>query len=176
MIIVNTIDKTTPPPHTGDMQSVNGSASSVDVEALCWQLRRAFRELGALADRVLQPSGMTAGDRALLEFLVRSGKPVSISELARTMSVSRQHIHQALRRLPDARWIEASADPGDARAVLLQLTAAGRAAWKRVRRHDEAVLAKLAAVLPTRDVRNATATLQALRESIAALERDDDAG
>src|SRR4030095_10318802 len=91
-------------------------------ERLIWETRRLFRAAAATADEALRPLGMTASDRALIEFLARGPGPGTLAELARKRSVSRQHIHQSLARVPDRRWIEKTPDPNDARSVLLQLT------------------------------------------------------
>ena len=82
------------------------------------------------------PLGITASDRAILELLARETASVSLSELARKNSMSRQHIHQSIRRLPNSSWVESVASPGDHRIVLLHLTREGRAFWKKVRAVD----------------------------------------
>src|SRR3954468_3213246 len=102
------------------------------LEELLWENRRLFRTLAAAADRALAPLGIQAGDRALLEFLARETAPVSLSELARKRSVSRQHIHQSLGRLQHRNWIRKRPDSSDARSVLLEFTTEGRGAWRRI--------------------------------------------
>src|SRR5262245_30132849 len=91
-------------------------------EQLCGELRRAFQDLAATADSELRPLGITAGDRALLEFLARESNPISMSELARKINVSRQHIQQTIQRLPNQKWILSTNDPKDQRVVLIVLS------------------------------------------------------
>lgn len=136
------------------------------IESLTWELRRAFRELAAEADRILEPLGISAGDRALLEFLARELAPVALSDVARRRSVSRQHIHQSLRRLPNAAWIEELPDPGDRRIVLLRLSREGRAFWKRIRAYDRAYFARLAPHFQGADLQTAVKALRQLRAAI----------
>lgn len=136
------------------------------IEELVWELRRAFRDLGVAADRLLAPLGITVGDRALLEFLTREAEPVTISNLARKRSVSRQHIHQSLKRLPDPAWVECLPDPEDRRNVRLRLSAKGRAFWRRLRSRDEAFFARLAPKLPRAEVTAATRLLRDLRKAV----------
>jgi DNA-binding MarR family transcriptional regulator len=136
------------------------------LEELIWEIRRAFRELTVAADRELRALAIEAGDRAFLEFLARETEAVSLSELARKYSVSRQHIHQTLRRLPHPEWVEEIADSADRRIVRLQLSEQGRACWERIRAVDRAFLSLLAGRLPQERVEEAAGLLRQLRREI----------
>jgi DNA-binding MarR family transcriptional regulator len=144
------------------------SVSPALVEQLSWELRRSFRELAAAADRDLSRLGITVSDRALLEFLAKERGPVTLSELARRRSVSRQHIHQSLRRLPEPAWVTARPDPEDRRSLLLRLSPRGRAFWRKVRAADAAFFARIATRLPKREVRSAVEALRHLRDVLGA--------
>jgi DNA-binding MarR family transcriptional regulator len=145
-----------------------------DAETLCWEIRRSFRALSAAAEGELGVLGIHAGDRALLEFLAREDEPITLSALARKTAVSRQHIHQALRRLPDPGWVEQIADADDRRTVRLRLSRSGKAFWRRVRAVDRQFFARLAPALPGRDTTSAIALLQKLRQALASFEEHDD--
>jgi len=142
------------------------------VEALLWETRRLFRELSAAADGALEPLGLTASDRALLEFLARESGPISLAELARKRAVSRQHIHQSLARLPNPRWIAKSPDPHDARSVVLQLTGEGRSIWKEIRAIDRTVLRRITQRVSTGKLQQATRTLQEIRKVLKGHSHD----
>jgi len=134
------------------------------VEDLIWETRRLFQALAIAADEALQPLDIGASDRALIEFLARETDPISLAELARKRSVSRQHIHQSLSRLKNPRLIERTPDPNDARSILLQLTEEGRSLWKEIRKIDYIVLRRLARDVDTARAQAATKTLRGLRE------------
>lgn len=136
------------------------------LEMLTWELRRAFRELATAADRELGPLEIVARDRALLEFLAREPVPITLSEIARRRSVSRQHIHQSLRRLADPEWVEEVPDPNDRRNVLVRLSRKGRAFWKKIQAYDKAYFARLAPHFEEVDVKSAIQTLKNLRLAI----------
>jgi DNA-binding MarR family transcriptional regulator len=136
------------------------------VEELLWETRRLFRTAAAAADRALGPLGLTAGDRALLEFLAREPGPISVAELARRRSVSRQHIHQSLDRMPNPAWIERVPDPHDARSMLLRLTADGRAVWKKIRRVDRTMLRRIARHVNDARAKAAARTLREIRRAL----------
>jgi DNA-binding MarR family transcriptional regulator len=150
--IVNTID--------------NMKARLQCLEQLIWELRRAFRELTAAADHELQLLGIEARDRAFLEFLARESEPISLSDLARKYSVSRQHIHQTLRRLPHPEWVEEIPDSADRRAIRLRLSRQGRACWDKVRVVDRALLERLGKRLSQERVVAATDLLRHLRREL----------
>jgi DNA-binding MarR family transcriptional regulator len=137
------------------------------LEQLIWEVRRVFRELSAAADRELQAIGVSAGDRAFLEFLAREKKPISLSDLARKYSVSRQHIHQRLRELPNPEWVDEIADAADGRTVLLRLSQKGRAHWNKIREVDRAFLSKLARRLAQERLASATDLLRQLRRELS---------
>jgi len=134
-------------------------------EDLVWEVRRLFRELGQAADAMLAPLGITAAERALLEFLAKEKEPITLSEIARKRSVSRQHVHQTLSRLNQV-WIVRSADPTDARSVILSLSLNGRDFWSRIRVADSELLERLERIVPAKEVRAATATLRKIRDAL----------
>jgi DNA-binding MarR family transcriptional regulator len=142
------------------------NASSELLESLCWELRRSFRELSQATELELAPLEITASDRAILEFLAGETAPVSLSDLARKTSVSRQHIHQSIRRLPNPGWVEAVASPDDHRIVLLRLTREGRAFWKKVRAIDQRFFARFARRFRSEELRSAVGALQKLRSEL----------
>src|SRR5262245_42963774 len=121
------------------------------LEELIWEVRRLFREAGQASDEALAPLSITATERALLEFLAKEGAPITLSEIARKRSVSRQHVHQTLARL-DQRWLERSDDPSDARSVALRLSKEGRAVWKKVRAVDRALVERLEGQLSDKEI------------------------
>ena len=140
-------------------------------EDLVWEVRRLFRELAQAADAALAPFGITAAERAFLEFLAKEEEPITLSEIARKRSVSRQHIHQTLSRL-NQEWIDRSADPSDARSVSLSLSGKGRNFWSRIRVADGVLLERLERILSAKEARAATATLRKVREALKSQQEE----
>lgn len=145
----------------------NMKSQPESLEQLIWELRRAFRELSAAADQELQALEIQTADRAFLEFLAKETEPVSLSDLAKKYSVSRQHIHQTLRRLSNPAWVEEIPDAADRRSVRLRLSREGRACWKRVRVIDRTFLHRLARRLPEERIVIATDLLRQLRRELS---------
>lgn len=136
------------------------------LERLLWENRRLFRSLAAAADEALVPLGIQASQRALLEFLAGESEPIGLSEVARKHSISRQHVHQVLARLPNPDWVDRLADPDDARSVRLRLSGEGRAMWRRIRTLDRRILRRLAGRVSDAEIESATATIQTLRRAV----------
>lgn len=141
---------------------------SETLQSFTWELRRSFRDLAEAADAELDPLGLAVGDRALMEFLSREDEPVSMAALARTYNVSRQHIHQSMRRPPLDALIDEYADPDDRRSVLVALNAKGRTLWKRVKAVDEAFFASLSPAFTQEELQQAHRVLRKLRASLLA--------
>ncbi len=118
--------------------------------------------VAAAAGTVRAPLGLQAGDRARIEFRAREEAPISLPALARRRAVSRQHIHQALSRLPDPSWVDETPDPEDGRAVRLRLRGVDAGFF--------------AAIAPARDARDIGAVLRAigsLRHRLAILRQEE---
>src|SRR5262245_26639037 len=137
-----------------------------DLEELIWETRRLFQALAVAMDQALKPLRIKASERALIEFLAKESQPISLAELARKRSVSRQHIHQSLGRLKNPHLIERTPDPNDARSVLLRLTDEGRSLWKEIRKIDHVVLRHLARDVDAGKAQAATKTLRGIRERL----------
>lgn len=92
-----------------------------------------------------------AGRRLLTPALVRllphlSRAGIRPTDLARRVDVSKQAVGQSLRELAGMKFVEMVGDPGDGRARLVRLTAAGETAYG----HGRSVLAFYEAALAAR--------------------------
>ena len=101
--------------------------------------------------------------QARLLALVEELGPVRISALAAADHCSQPTMTTLLHRLEAAGWAERVVDPADARASLISLTTAGRAALDRVRQ------ARLAALSPAFNQLDAGA-LARLQDAVDALD------
>ena len=92
---------------------------------LFWRTRRLFQRLGSEFQPVPGGPLLTGAQRAVMEFLDRGG-PQTVPEIARSRSVSRQHIQTNVNELAERGWVEARPNPAHKRSPLIALTAAGR--------------------------------------------------
>ena len=129
------------------------------------EIRRAFNELAAVSDRVTQPFGLTAAERAVLENLVADGA-LTVPGIAREKSVSRQHIQKladALVAKGLARYLE---NPAHKRSQLVEATPEGADRFRRLARSEGEILAKVAPLIAAHDLEAAIAGLRALRDAL----------
>ena len=134
------------------------------------EYERFFRELRTLLHRlrvmgaVLHgEDALSIGQRSLLTSLELHGAH-TIPDLARTRSVSRQHIQALSKRLLQDGWIAAQPNPAHQRSHLLELTAAGRARLAALRTREETALASLELPFRAGELDNLAAGLRHVRE------------
>ncbi len=101
-------------------------------------------------------------------------RPWRITELAAREGVTQPAVTLLVNRLAERGWLRRDADPRDARANLVSLTASGRAAFDRLRAEYRALLHEEMATLEDRDVEilaRANEILDGLIESLQERER-----
>ncbi len=92
---------------------------------LCLHTQRAARALARRFDEALRPVGITSGQFSLLISLNRP-KPPTLGSVARLLAMDRTTLTANLKPLERRGFLTVAPDPGDRRARLLCLTAAGR--------------------------------------------------
>jgi DNA-binding MarR family transcriptional regulator len=139
------------------------SISFIDQDSyrVIWLVRRLFRALGQNADERLRDHGVSAADRAVMEFLYPD-QTLSVPQIARKYDVSRQHVQVTVNPLIDRGLVELSENPRHKRSPLVRLTKNGRDLFKTILKGDEKALRALFADIPSSDVRVTHKTLQTL--------------
>jgi DNA-binding MarR family transcriptional regulator len=92
----------------------------------CTALRKATRRVSQLYDSALEPCGLRATQRAILNHIARTGTP-PIGELADALVMDRGALTHTLKPLERDGFVKISIDPNDRRNRLIALTASGRA-------------------------------------------------
>jgi DNA-binding MarR family transcriptional regulator len=110
----------------------------------CTALRKATRRVSQLYDSALEPCGLRATQRAILNHIARAGTP-SMGDLAEALVMDRGALTHNLKPLERDGLVKISVDPQDRRNRLIALTAQGRARlaesevlWARAQRGFEA--------------------------------------
>ena len=85
-----------------------------------------LQPLTRLVERAIQPSGMGAGDYAVLS-AIDELEPIKPSDVSRLTGVPRPTLTAVIERLSGQGLIERAPNPRDGRSYQLTLTAAGRA-------------------------------------------------
>jgi len=128
---------------------------------ITWLIRRLFRAMAQLADTYLQAHGLSAADRAVLEFL-HPDAALSVPEIATRYQVSRQHIQVTVNALLDDGFLESRPNPRHKRSPLFALTRVGRELFTKIRAAESELLDQLFADIPEEDVESTRRTLEAM--------------
>jgi len=126
-----------------------------------WRTRRLFRRLSVETDKLHKGIGITAAQRAVLEFL-ESGGPLTVPAIARARAVSRQHIQTVVNGLLKDELVDTRDNPAHARSPLIELTAAGRRTYRTIRRREEHLLERMAENFEPRKLATTATTLAEL--------------
>ncbi|WP_344091312.1 MarR family winged helix-turn-helix transcriptional regulator [Microbacterium deminutum] len=142
------------------------SASFIDVVSLAGGASDAF------VVRILEGAGF-------IGLRVRHGyvfqrllvAPSSISELARDLGVTQQAMSKTIAELTSLGYVEASADPADARRRVVVLSDRGHGAVRAAREARRLLEARVIGVVGAQQVRAARETLDALLEELGLGQR-----
>ena len=128
---------------------------------ITWLIRRLFRALAQLADGYLQAHGLSAADRAVLEFLYPDAA-LSVPEIAARYQVSRQHIQVTVNVLLEDGFLESRPNPRHKRSPLFALTHVGRELFNKIRAAESGLLDDLFANVAPQDVECTRRTLRTM--------------
>lgn len=137
-----------------------------DAYKVTWLVRRLFRAMTDRADTYLGESGLTAADRAVLEFLYPD-RQLTVPGIARRYQVSRQHIQATANHLLDIGLIRRQENPRHKRSVLLRLSELGREAFAEIRRNEAQLLDDLFSNVEIADVATTKRTLETLLDRLS---------
>jgi DNA-binding MarR family transcriptional regulator len=126
-----------------------------------WLVRRLFRAMASKSTDSLQNMGISAADRAVLEFLFPD-RALSVPDIASRYDVSRQHVQVTVNRLIEKNLLNVKPNPRHKRSPLMALTREGRGLLKRVLGRDAQLLEELFSDIPVNNVKVTARTLQAL--------------
>ncbi|MFN8167487.1 MAG: MarR family transcriptional regulator [Candidatus Nanopelagicales bacterium] len=120
--------------------------ATADPLSVLFDLYLADAAAGTLLAPVMAPSGMTATQYAEYS-LLRTQGPMSVSQFAAAAHVPLTTASDTLRALESRGHAARTRDPHDGRAWLVSLTADGRAAHTRARKHFRAASARVREIL-----------------------------
>jgi DNA-binding MarR family transcriptional regulator len=141
---------------------MSSESSEYDV---VWLIRRLFRSMASVSSASLEDLGITAADRAVMEFLYPDER-LSVPDIAERYDVSRQHVQVTANRLQDAGFLESQPNPRHKRSRLLALTETGRHVFAEVRRRDAGIVERAFEGIPANDVASTRRTLERLRDAL----------
>ena len=130
-----------------------------------WLIRRLFRAMAERAERYLRDSGLSAADRAVLEFLFPDDE-LTVPDIARRYQVTRQHVQATANRLLDRGLVKTVDNPRHKRSPLLRLSERGHQLFARIRRREGQLLDELFGDVEIADIATTRRTLQRLLDQL----------
>ena len=130
-----------------------------------WLVRRVFRAMGTAADAYLADFGITAAERAVLEFLYPD-QQYSVPDIARRYDVSRQHIQVTVNALLERGLLEREENPRHKRSPLIRLARGGRDTFAAIRRSEIEFIDRIFAEVTARDLATTRRTLKQLHDTL----------
>ena len=136
------------------------STRSAEYE-VTWLIRRLVRAMAQVADQYLKAHGLSAADRAVLEFLFPD-EALSVPEIASHYQVSRQHVQVTVNALVEDGFLETRPNPRHKRSPLIALTRIGRELFAKIRKIESEHVDELFADIPGNDIETTRRTLEAM--------------
>jgi len=132
---------------------------------IIWLIRRLFRSLAGMADEYLADSGLTAADRAVLEFLFPDHR-LTVPEIAALYDVSRQHVQSTINGLVATGLVERHRNPRHKRSPRFGLSDIGRDTFGEIRGDERALIDSLFDGLSAEQLAATRDTLSTLKRRI----------
>ena len=129
------------------------------------ELRLLNNRLLELAEELHSGSGITAPQRAVLEFIHRQGS-ATVPTIARARGVTRQHIQTISNELRSLDLIEAQQNPAHQRSPMIVLTDDGHQTIDRILERERDYLTSHVGDLDANQLRAAAQTLSTFRHAL----------
>ncbi len=129
------------------------------------EVRLLNNRLIELVEDLHRDSGISASQRAVLEFIHRHG-PATVPTIARTRGVTRQHIQTISNELRTLDLVEPQENPAHQRSPMITLTHNGQRTIEHIFQREREHLAVNVSGLDDNQLRSAAQTLADLRHAL----------
>jgi DNA-binding MarR family transcriptional regulator len=136
-----------------------------EIETLLNEIRLIYQKLVEVGDRIHADEKVSMGMRAVLEILLKNG-PATVPDIARSRSVTRQHIQVLANELLNRDLVELAINPSHKRSSLLTLTSEGEDLIQRMRRREFRLYEETGFGVTTEELISAATTLETIRRAL----------
>ena len=113
-----------------------------DPYQITWLIRRIFRAMSKKADKYLESLGISASERAVMEFL-HSDNRLSVPQIADRYDVTRQHVQATVNSLKERGLVDVQKNPRHARSPLIALSDKGHELFADIAARDEVAIKEM---------------------------------
>jgi len=145
--------------------NTNAAATAAMVEFVSQSFRLNSR-LQLTADRMARDVGLSAARWQMLSVVSQATKPLTISDIARSMGLARQSVQRVADALCEEGLISYQPNPKHQRASLVTMTKQAAALLEQLDNQRIAWAREVAAALQVADIKAANAVLQAISEKL----------
>jgi DNA-binding MarR family transcriptional regulator len=138
---------------------------SATIIELLDEVRLLWHVLNRSGERLHRRESVTLGMRGVLEFVELRG-PQTVPHIARSRSVTRQHIQGLVNALRGLGLVALEANPSHRRSALVRLTSRGRKTIARMKEREGRVLDQIGTGRDSANLRRAIVTLRTLRRAL----------
>lgn len=135
------------------------------LRSLIREVRRTFRLLAGISDKMLENRGLTASLRAVLEFVFDEGAS-PVPKIASEKSMTRQSVQALVDRLVALGLVETIANPAHKRSVLVALTDRGRETFEAILLEEARLLSKVSESWTEGEAGRAAGTLREFQKAL----------
>lgn len=133
-------------------------------------LFRVSSSLLTQGDRLVAPLGLTSARWQVLGTIIKAERPQPVAWLARDMGANRQNVQRIVNDLAKEEWVEFAENPHHRRAVLVVLTAKGRAVFDAAMALEAPWMNALAEGLEIADIAKVQHVLKLLSQCLESSE------
>lgn len=142
-------------------RSADRAAPASPADTIGYLVWRSHLVVRRLLDDALAELGVTASHVGMAAGLIEGG-PGTVSDLARAIGMTAQGAARAAGQLRELGWVVQSQFPAQGRAVLLEITSAGREGYRKAAHIMEQVDESMTAGIPAAERERARAVLRVI--------------
>lgn len=136
-----------------------------EMENLLNEVRLLYHRIVQVGEQLHVDESATLGMRAVLEFLLRNG-PTTVPDIARSRSVTRQHIQTVVNALLEDELVVLKDNPLHKRSSFVTLTKVGERVIRRMRKREEKLYQTTKFPVRRNELKTAATTLRHVRAAL----------
>ena len=139
-----------------------------EMEALLNEVRILYHCIVQVGEQLHADESVTLGMRAVLEFLLKNG-PTTVPDIARSRSVTRQHIQILVNDLLQQDLVVLQDNPLHKRSSFGALTQEGERVIRRMRKREGQLYQATEFAVTRNDLKTAARTLKHVRDALKGI-------
>ncbi|MCC3859932.1 MarR family winged helix-turn-helix transcriptional regulator [Pseudemcibacter aquimaris] len=147
------------------------STDTINIKLVIDEIRHCFNVLKFTADELHSDIGVNASARAVMETLYPDNA-ITVPDIARSKSVSRQHIQVIVNNLSQHGLVNSDNNPKDKRTFLISLSKLGRCKFEVVLRREKDFMKEISTKFTEREIATASSVINKLTSLLEGVENE----